>query len=266
MNIEEAKQILKYKEELAARYRDIIKNSPPGSIVAQPLKNGKTILYIQTRSSSSGRQITTRVPISEDMADLAKAIKLKQFCIKSLSLLRYDILSLKHFIKYYRDYTTAKAFNLLGKSYNSITFEMDKPIESSNEIWLKIKERQNSAYPENLKYEGPGGLYRSKSEVIIAVQLAMHDIPFKYEPAVALGDKVVYPDFVVFNFKEEKIIYWEHAGMMDDDGYTENIFNKLFSYGHYGINVGQNLILTTEWEKYPLSAVNVEKIVKFYFC
>ncbi len=265
MDIYEMKQILKYKEELAAIYRKIIKESPEGSLVIQTNRSGNKSIYLHTRTLSQDGWMSKRVPISDEMIPLAKLIKRKQFCIKSLQLLNDDIEVLRYAIEGYKDYSPEKAIKMLGGGYEGILLEIADIILTDNNIWNDLKERENQAFPEGLKHIGPRGMYRSKSEVMIAMQLDNYGLNFKYEPEITLGYRNVYPDFVILAPGSGKIVYWEHAGMIDNVEYAENLGNKLREYSKQGINVGQNLIITTESEDYPLSVLYVEKLIRINF-
>ena len=57
---------------------------------------------------------------------------------------------------------------------------------------------QYSKYPENKIHVAPSGnMVRSKSEVLIDMQLYTNHIPFRYECELQLGDVTIYPDFTV---------------------------------------------------------------------
>jgi exodeoxyribonuclease V alpha subunit len=64
-----------------------------------------------------------------------------------------------------------------------------------------------------------GDMVRSKSEVIIANLLHQADIPFTYEEPLYAPDGTFFlPDFTLRIGGEN--YYWEHWGMMSDDGYV----------------------------------------------
>ena len=276
MNLEELRRLLSYNKELAEEYRKIIASASPGSLVTQTNRSGTQSTYLRTYSHLNGDCVCTRVPVSEELKPLADSIKYAHFCMKCLEWLEADIAALEYFLKKYKGYSPEKIFPLMRKSYQDLDFSIYKPIEyrdwrgsnhsqGTNYLWEKMEERQNKSFPEGLKHEGPGGKFRSKSEILIATQLVRYGVEFKYEPAVMLGDRTVYPDFAILKPKTNQIIYWEHAGMLDELEYAENLGNKLREYSAHNINMGQNIILTTESIDCPISVMHIEDLINFHF-
>lgn len=134
------------------------------------------------------------------------------------------------------------------------------------DAWVSEEYATNPHHPENLKhYTISGHTVRSKSEVLIASCLHMHQVPFRYEAALEIGGKILYPDFTMLHPQTGEILYWEHFGLMDDAVYRNNALEKLATYGNNGIHPGGNLILTYEISDAPLSIREVEAIVRLRF-
>lgn len=75
-------------------------------------------------------------------------------------------------------------------------------------------------------------MVRSKSEVIIANMLHDRDIPFRYEVPLYARDGTFYlPDFTV-TWRGEQW-YWEHLGMLDDEGYANHWKTKKAWYDKF---------------------------------
>lgn len=117
---------------------------------------------------------------------------------------------------------------------------------------------QSEIYTENNEH------VRSKSEKIIADKLSLMGIPYKYEQALALKEKVVFPDFTVLNKRSRKIYYWEHLGMVDSEAYIEKSFEKISLYEYNGIIPGKNLILTHETKSRPLSVKVLDEVINTF--
>lgn len=105
---------------------------------------------------------------------------------------------------------------------------------------------------------------RSKSEVLIANALLDRGIPFKYECPIELGRHIKYPDFTVLNAKTRKVFYWEHFGIMDDEGYVNSMMEKYRLYEKRGLVLGKDYIVTFESRSVPLSTQSVENIIKSF--
>ena len=86
-------------------------------------------------------------------------------------------------------------------------------------------------------------MVRSKSEVIIANILADRDVPFRYEIPLYAPDGTFYlPDFTITYRGEEW--YWEHLGMLQDEGYRNHWDAKRSWYEKHGF--ADRLIMTSE--------------------
>ncbi len=140
------------------------------------------------------------------------------------------------------------------------------PEKTYIEKWL-AKPYQTNPYPIDEKQmlcTDQGMFIRSKSELIIAEKLEQLDIPYRYEPALILGDRTIYPDFLILNVRFRKEIYWEHLGMMDDPVYNEDALRKIKLYEKHGLFPGESLILTHETRRQPLDVALVNTLIRKY--
>lgn len=132
--------------------------------------------------------------------------------------------------------------------------------------WAEEPYEKNSYYADKLTVPTViGKNVRSKSEATICSVLYRNNIAFRYECALYIGDKVVYPDFTIKHPKTGEIFYWEHLGMMDDPQYVEGAFRKLKLMADNGIVIEINLIITSETLNHPLSEETVNEKVLQYF-
>lgn len=106
---------------------------------------------------------------------------------------------------------------------------------------------------------------RSKSEALIADTLFVHNIPFRYECELNLGELALYPDFTIINPITGDIAYWEHFGLMNVESYANNCFSKLNIYAQYGVIPTINLITTYETEEAPLNSIPVENMIRSFW-
>ena len=124
-------------------------------------------------------------------------------------------------------------------------------------------------YVENLKFETEQGEFvRSKSEVIIANILYQHqeDILYKYErPLSVVVDgrkKTIYPDFTILNIHTGKVMYWEHAGRMDDPSYANDFVKKANIYINNNLLPGRDVVFTYETLENPLDIGVIKKEIE----
>lgn len=144
---------------------------------------------------------------------------------------------------------------------------------SAEERFIKWKSESYPTYgeyPEFLRYETDRGeLVRSKSELIIANLLYKEDshLHYRYEEKLYLkqSNKTIHPDFTIMSRRNGEIVYWEHAGKMDDSRYADDFTRKINAYIKEGIFPGKNLIITYETGTVPLEVSVVKKLIKNYF-
>ena len=76
-----------------------------------------------------------------------------------------------------------------------------------------------------------GDLVRSKSELVIADKLYARGLDYAYEQPLALpSGRTRYPDFTIADHARGVNFYWEHLGMIDDQGYRVRWEGKRAEY------------------------------------
>ena len=133
-------------------------------------------------------------------------------------------------------------------------------------IWLNtpyVRKTIGEDVPEIFTENGER--VRSKSEKMIADKLKQLNIPYRYEAPLRWGrSTVIHPDFTLLNVKEQKEIYYEHFGMMDNTEYVENALKRMELYEKNGIFPGDKLLFSWETMATPLNMKMVESmLVKF---
>ena len=78
-------------------------------------------------------------------------------------------------------------------------------------------------------------MVRSKSEVIIANELANRGIVYSYEQPLVLDGVTKYPDFTIEDEESGRNFYWEHCGMLHVPSYRRRWEEKLAWYKVHGI-------------------------------
>lgn len=91
-------------------------------------------------------------------------------------------------------------------------------------------------------------------------------IPYRYEyPVRIYNGKIRYPDFTLLKTKTREVIYFEHFGCMDEEGYRKDTMLKMDEYRASGIYPGKNLIFTYETEDSPLDIKGTRKMLAELF-
>ncbi len=132
--------------------------------------------------------------------------------------------------------------------------------------WKKEPYEGNSNYhPEQLLYQVSDNLFvRSKSELMIAEELIRLGIPFRYEERIGKGWGSILCDFTLLDPKSLQVKYYEHFGMMDKEEYVKAAVQKINNYASRGIYLGQDLIVTSETQKHPLTKEQICRTLRCY--
>ena len=254
-------------EELMLSAEKDIHNAPEGSLRITQTGGEYRFRHRETKSDRNGTYLT------KDQINIAQALAQKAYAEKFKKAVEPKLELINAVINEYNDNTLEAPY----KEQNAVRQQLTKPyIISDEEIvrkWLAIPYEPNPKHPEERDQKTANGeLVRSKSEVIIADNLKMLGIPYKYEAprsrplvverADARGafrsgnvspegyntrTTTIYPDFTCLNVRRRKLIYIEHYGLMDSQEYrNKEFFWKIRHFEDAGIIQGNNLIMTFE--------------------
>lgn len=223
----------------------------------------------ENKENKENLDICKREYIKKDNIFLAKALAQKQYYMALRPILEKNLYELNKFIKRYQKENADNVYEMLSIERKRLVTPLQVSVNEQVRRWREETYEKNNMYPENLRYETEQGeLVRSKSEVIIANILHKHrkDILYKYERPLPLivdgSEKTVYPDFTIINIHTGKIVYWEHAGRMDDSHYAGEFVKKMNAYVVNNLSVGRDVVLTFEAQGSPLDIGIVRKIVE----
>ncbi|MBO4636751.1 MAG: hypothetical protein J5685_06345 [Clostridiales bacterium] len=125
-----------------------------------------------------------------------------------------------------------------------------------DEYWDQIKAVEDTNTKWSKPLNGPhynGLVFRSKSEMIIAVTLDDMGIEYAYEPTVYIGGRKFNPDFAVYIRAIGKVFFIEHLGRMSSLSYRKENFDKICTYMESGMKIGSELLLFYETEDSGIS-------------
>lgn len=80
-----------------------------------------------------------------------------------------------------------------------------------------------------------GVAVRSMSELAVAEALTNAGLVFEYEKPLMLGGSTRYPDFTLEDDISGTTIFWEHLGMLENEGYSKSWDKKLAWYRANGV-------------------------------
>ena len=126
-------------------------------------------------------------------------------------------------------------------------------------LWSEYDPERNPFHPERCIYETKNGDFvRSKSELMVANLLYESGLLYKYEAALSLKGKTIYPDFTILSPNNGALVFWEHCGMMDDHEYYNNFITRKRLYNDCQLFEGSDLVFTFESSLVPLTPKDVQ--------
>lgn len=241
-----------------ALLEESLKHFPEGELLCT--KNGPYVKWLR-----SDHKHSVYIPKHDrHLAELLAAKKYYTLQLKELSL-QHSLLS--RFLERYHKCPIISTSLLDDSSmYKELLAPHFQSLPDQLRIWVAEDFNQNKNHPENLIYKTLAGHnVRSKSEVIIANALYLHQIPYRYECECCINGILFYPDFTILHPQTLELIYWEHFGMMDNPSYRDNAFNKLKIFSDCGIIPSINLITTFETKLYPINSEKIQQLIQENF-
>lgn len=260
-----AKEEIANMEVMIKKIDTFLADAPDGCLKCQK-KAGKAYFYHQYKTDGTNEWKREYIKKS---SSLAETLAQKQYYISIKPILEKNLYELKRFTNKYEKEKADNIYERLSDERKKIVTPLKVSVNEQIKRWQEETYEKNNLYPENLRYETEQGeLVRSKSEVIIANILYKHrkDILYKYErPLMLMIDrkvKTIYPDFTILNMHTGKIVYWEHAGRMDDSHYAGEFVKKINAYAANSFLPGIDVRLTFETQGNPLDIGIVNRLVE----
>lgn len=276
--IEEAQKEINRLEKMLKGIDMFLSVAPEGYLKWQN-KNGKTYYYqqyMQDVPMIADKTMDTenfdkwkRKYIRKRDIGIVAALAQKNYYSSVKPLVQKQLKELKQFVNKYPKENLEEIYEALSVERKRFVKPLQVSVKQKIIQWEAEVYEKNTKYSENLKFEtDQGELVRSKSEVIIANLLYQNQnhILYKYERPLEMTiegrSKIVYPDFTILSKRTGKIIYWEHAGRMNDPYYVNDFVKKMNTYVTNGLLPGKDVILTYETQNNPLEISAVKRMIK----
>lgn len=169
--------------------------------------------------------------------------------------------------KYSSDIFSDTARRLTNLFHKPNPVKVQVPVASSGGKTQRLEIRFLEEYL--IHQTSRGEAVRSKSEVIIADQLAAKEIDYSYEKPLVLGGSPRYPDFTIEDEESGRTFYWEHCGMLHKPEYQTRWESKKAWYAKHDIlpfeqGGGKNgtLIETRDTSEGGISSQKISQIIK----
>ncbi len=252
-----------HHKQLIERLQTELDKLPYGSLQSK-ICRGKVRYYHYIPSESS--QIPGKlIYINANNEALIAALARRKFIELSIESLNHNIEILQHALNGYSIYDPEEVRQRMPKAYKGIEccYPTDAIERNNPSTWANEPYEKNPLWPDALKHKSHNGIpVRSKSEAMIASQLELYNIPYRYEQRLEIADHIFYPDFTILNPEDNQIIYWEHFGLMDHEDYEKSVESKMNAYHSAGIFQWDNLITTFETRRRPLDSQKVRRVIK----
>ncbi len=250
------KEYLRLEEE-ANKIRSRLQTLPAGKLIC--VQNDKYQKWFQ----SDGH---TKRYIPKSNRALAEQLALKKFLTAELEDMEDEKRAIAFYLRHYPASKRTEALLSESSPYTELLAHGIAPLSQTLSDWMNAPYAGNPYYPEQLIYKCIGGItVRSKSESMIVTALTAHQIPFRYECGLQLGEKTIFPDFTIRHPKTGAVYYWENFGLMDNAGYAKNACSKIQLYISHNIIPTIQLLTTYETREQPLTAEMIEKVIDYYF-
>jgi hypothetical protein len=230
---------------------------PAGSLYR--LRQADNSYYYQQLPPRGFRKKAKRVGITKN-EEMIHQLARKRYVQESLKTARANLEILEKARAGYIPFDPASLRAGLGGPYSDLPLSMFTPLTAAmkesavqNESdgadgdgeQKKYDQWHNDYRKEELNQTSHNGVpMRTKSEVNIAGRLGHFGIENVYEKPIEINGVVYRPDFTIKRPRDGKIIYWEHAGLMEDPKYRQRHEKKMIVYEDYGIVPWSNLIVT----------------------
>lgn len=264
-------EAMTYYQEMAQKYMDDLRRSPPGSLLVQHCYGKDQFLRLH---KENGVRVRRGITGDEDML---RALAKKEFARRSLEILEHNLERISEAVKALIPFDPNEILQSMRPAYKKLPeeyfFDRDELIISHHlsdettarlrrhEAWGKQPYKQTDYYAEYRKVRTSRGLYvRSKSEALIAETLYRYGIPFHYDEEIMLGESQFAPDFT-FEDADGQLFFWEHMGMMERENYATRNFRKLANYRANGILPGGRLLLSFDGDG-TINMGTVDAIIK----
>ena len=135
----------------------------------------------------------------------------------------------------------------LPEKYKCFPRELFDEMELTDQKSLTPQQENTyQGYKKRLHHQTQSGIMvRSKSEQIIADRLFSNGIPFEYEPALPNENgPETHPDFKIFISSQNRWIYLEHFGIIDDSQYYESYRKRVQLYTDHHLLIGYDVFFT----------------------
>ena len=258
-----------YYQEIRRIYNELVARKDLLEKELSCLPEGDLFIYTSHGMKSYAERIPAkgnikkekRTGIKRDRDRLNKLVR-KKYVSSAIDILDRNIAAMDSLLKKYRPADENSVMKAFVEKHPELTDGIYYGLMSYDE-WAKNFESAEGYHPENLKStSADGSRKRSLGEIIIGSRLDYYGIPYRYEASINHPDIPYAPDFTIIRPRDNKIIYWEHLGNVNDESYMSYSKHKLEYYERYGIVPWDNLIVSYSQPDYGINEKLIDSLIQ----
>ena len=241
--------------------KDVLKDAPEGSLRINRSASFTRFYHITQKGDTRGRYL----PMSEK--ELVAKLANKDYAQRLLAEAERELMETKVFLQKVEKNTSESIHAGLIPQRQELVDPILRNEEERIRYWNSLPYSTSSYEPEEKIFQTRRGeMVRSKSELLIADMYYELGIPYRYECALKLKNgKVKHPDFTLYHAGRRMVLYHEHLGRLDDEGYRLRNMKKLRQYEESEICLGKNLLVSWEAAKFPFNIQVFRKEIEEIF-
>ena len=203
-----------------------------------------------------------------------KTIKEKHFLSKALKELDKCIANLEKCYDRLKPFDCNSVNDSLPKVYQLTPEHLKQVVgPTEEEKWYQaalkekaVRDKQNGiVYETGLKHKAKDGtLMRSKSEVAIYNEFLDRGKPCIYEMPTHIHPYLLHPDFTFYSNRYQRVIMWEHAGLLGDPDYMQSFSERTDKYIRAGYAPCIDVIFTFDTMTGDLDAAMIKRLLDEY--
>lgn len=214
-----------------------------GIVLKRVPHRDKVIYYYKPEGSKKYKYI------GDDSNEKVQLIKEARFLTALIERLDDNIAALKASTDNIKPLDKVSVFQSMPLTYRGAVItdpEREERIRKWKAEQAAIKAKYPVKNPEQITVPHPdGSKMRSKSEVIISLILADHNIPYAYEVPMVVDGVLLYPDFRLLSPLDLSTLYiLEHFGRLDLPRYQNSVGFKIAQYMKEGYIPNVNFFMT----------------------
>ena len=245
--------------ELLVKMEQAIAIAPEGMLSYRRYPGGASVPYLIEGTGKT--RVRKRLDPVADAAAI-EALRNKTVACKAIGCVRENLRAAEHAARV-RPLDLYAVCRSLGKEFEPAAdmFLGRTGGRIVNPAFDCLNERQNPVPFDRSAVRTEFGLFRSKSEALEARMIASTGCEFKYEPAMVIGGKTLFPDFAVNRWWRGDIGIIGHHGLIDRPDYRKKKLEDLEIFMDNGYYPGIHLLILSESRKDGFDAELANKLI-----